>query len=99
MLKATIKLYFDHNIPKSAAALSYHLTMTFFPLLICLYALFGQNYLTALRVFGFVKQFLTEHAANVYIQDMADLIAVRKGLTGLTFYPLYVLDVSTLKWE
>ena len=42
---------------------------------------------------------LTEHAASVYIQDMADMIAVRKGLTGLTFYPLYVLDVSTLKWE
>ena len=42
---------------------------------------------------------LTEHAASVYIQDMADLVAVRKGLTGLTFYPLYVLDVSTLKWQ
>lgn len=41
---------------------------------------------------------LTENAANVYIQDMADLVAVRKGLTGLTFYPLYVLDVSTLTW-
>ena len=42
---------------------------------------------------------LTENAANVYIQDMADMVAVRKGLTGLQFYPLYVLDVSTLKWE
>ena len=42
---------------------------------------------------------LTENAANVYIQDMADLVAVRKGLTGLTFYPIYVLDVSTLAWE
>ncbi len=42
---------------------------------------------------------LTENAANVYIQDMADLVAVRKGLSGLTFYPLYVLDVSTLFWE
>ncbi|MBR3396289.1 MAG: ABC transporter substrate-binding protein [Lachnospiraceae bacterium] len=41
---------------------------------------------------------LTENAANVYIQDMADLVAVRKGLSGLTFYPLYVLDVSTLYW-
>ena len=29
---------------------------------------------------------------------MADLVAVRKGLDGLTFYPLYVLDVSTLGW-
>ena len=41
---------------------------------------------------------LTENAANVYLQDMADLVAVRKGLEGLTFYPLYVLDVSTLYW-
>ena len=41
---------------------------------------------------------LTENAANVYLQDMADLVAVRSGLEGLTFYPLYVLDVSTLSW-
>ena len=42
---------------------------------------------------------LTENAANVYLQDMADLVAVRKGLDGLTFYPLYVLDVSLLGWS
>ena len=42
---------------------------------------------------------LTENAANVYLQDMADLVAVRNGLTGLTFYPIYVLDVSALSWE
>ena len=42
---------------------------------------------------------LTEHAANVYIQDMAEMTAVRKGLAGLTFYPMYVLDVSALKWQ
>ena len=42
---------------------------------------------------------LTENAANVYLQDMADLVALRAGLTGLTFYPIYVLDVSTLSWE
>ena len=42
---------------------------------------------------------LTENAANVYIQDMADLVAVRTGLEGLTFYPIYVLDVSLLHWN
>ena len=42
---------------------------------------------------------LTENAANVYLQDMADLVAVRSGLEGLTFYPIYVLDVSLLSWE
>ncbi|MBR6258979.1 MAG: ABC transporter substrate-binding protein, partial [Oscillospiraceae bacterium] len=41
---------------------------------------------------------LTENAANVYLQDMADLVAVRSGVEGLTFYPLYVLDVSALYW-
>ena len=42
---------------------------------------------------------LTENAANAYIQDLADLVAVRKGLTGLTFYPIYVLDLSTVRYE
>ncbi len=37
---------------------------------------------------------LTENAANVYIQDLADLVAVRKGVEGVTFYPIYVLDLS-----
>jgi len=41
---------------------------------------------------------LAENAANVYIQDLADLVAVRKGLEGLRFYPIYVLDLSTLEW-
>lgn len=41
---------------------------------------------------------LTENAANVYIQDLADLVAVRKGLEGLQFYPIYVLDLSTVGW-
>ncbi len=42
---------------------------------------------------------LTKNAANVYIQDLADLVAVRKGLTGLQFYPIYVLDLSTIRYE
>ena len=41
---------------------------------------------------------LTENAANVYIQDLADLVAVRKGLEGVTFYPIYVLDLSTIHY-
>ena len=41
---------------------------------------------------------LTENAANVYIQDLADLVAVRKGLEGVTFYPIYVLDLATIRY-
>lgn len=41
---------------------------------------------------------LTANAANVYIQDLADLVAVRRGLEGVRFYPIYVLDLSGMRW-
>jgi peptide/nickel transport system substrate-binding protein len=41
---------------------------------------------------------LTVNAANVYIQDMADLVAVRAGLEGLQFYPIYVMDLATVRY-
>lgn len=41
---------------------------------------------------------LSANAANVYIQDLADLVAVRKGLEGVRFYPIYVLDLSGIRW-
>ena len=42
---------------------------------------------------------LAENAANVYLQDMADLVAVRKGLEGVRFYPIYALDLAGLVWD
>ena len=41
---------------------------------------------------------LAENAANVYIQDMADFVAERDGLAGPSFYPIYVLDLSTIHY-
>ena len=52
-----------------------------------------------IKLYKQLEENLTRNAASVFLQDMADLVAVRKGLTGLTFYPLYVLDVSTLSWS
>lgn len=46
-----------------------------------------------------MERILTEEAANVYIQDLYSLVAVNPGLEGLTFYPVYVLDVSTIGWK
>ena len=45
-----------------------------------------------------VETCLTENAANVYIQDLADLVALRSNLDGLNFYPIYVLDLSTVHY-
>ncbi len=39
---------------------------------------------------------LTNEAANVYLQDMAELVALNNKYAGYEFYPLYVLDVSKL---
>ena len=41
---------------------------------------------------------LTETAANVYIQDMADFVVMKQNLDGYHFYPLYVMDLSTLHY-
>jgi len=42
---------------------------------------------------------LAETAANVYIQDMCELVAIREGYAGYEFYPLYIQDFSKLYIE
>lgn len=42
------------------------------------------------------EEILTQDAANVYIQDIAELVVIRDGYAGYEFYPLYVQDVSKL---
>lgn len=39
---------------------------------------------------------LTQDAANVYIQDIAELVALNKKYAGYEFYPLYVQDISKI---
>ncbi|MBR5382447.1 MAG: YihY/virulence factor BrkB family protein, partial [Clostridia bacterium] len=58
-------IYNESQIPKASAAMSYYLTMTFFPLIICLYALFGQSYDTAVRLLDYIRRFLTPDAAEM----------------------------------
>ena len=43
-----------------------------------------------------MEEILAEKAANVYIQDLANLVAVRDKFDGYTFYPLYVQDMSKM---
>lgn len=51
------------------------------------------------ELFKQMETILAEEAANVYIQDLYDMVAVNPYLEGLTFYPMYVLDFSTLSWN
>ena len=40
------------------------------------------------------QRILAEEAAAVYVQDPCDLVGMRSDLTGYTFYPIYVMDLS-----
>lgn len=43
------------------------------------------------------EEILTNEAANVYIQDLPEFVAINKKFTGYTFYPLYAQDISKIK--
>lgn len=42
------------------------------------------------------EKILSKEAANVYIQDLPEFVAVNKKYAGYEFYPLYVQDISKL---
>jgi len=50
------------------------------------------------QLFKRCLEILSETAANVYTQDLADFVAINPELEGFEFYPLYVMDMSTLHW-
>ena len=54
---------------------------------------------TQVEMYKKAEKVLAEEACNVYIQAPADLVAMRKGLKGMEFYPLYVLDLAPLYWD
>ncbi|MCL2122206.1 MAG: ABC transporter substrate-binding protein [Clostridiales bacterium] len=45
-----------------------------------------------------LETILTEQAANVYIQDLCDYIAIRSGIGGYLPYPLYIIDMAALRY-
>ncbi len=49
-------------------------------------------------LFKQAERILTEEAANVYIQDLADFVLIKSDLDGYQFYPLYVMDLSTVHY-
>ena len=42
------------------------------------------------------QSILTQTAANVYIQDLADFVVTQPNVAGYEFYPLYVMDLSNV---
>ena len=53
---------------------------------------------TQTEAYKAMEKMLTEDAANLYIQDMADFVAIRPDLQGYTFYPIYAQDLAKLHY-
>ena len=43
------------------------------------------------------QKILSDTAANVYLQDLADFVALDPEFTGYEFYPLYAVDFSKIR--
>jgi len=46
------------------------------------------------NMYKLLQEILAKDAANVYLQDLCDLVAISTDLDGYEFYPLYVMDLS-----
>lgn len=73
-LKNFIKIYTDNQLPTASAALSYYFTMTFFPLIICLYTMLGNSYDRAVRVVHFLDSFFAEETLDL-VYDFLNYVA------------------------
>ena len=47
--------------------------------------------------FKLCLELLCDDAANVYIQDLPEFVALNKNYTGYVFYPMYVIDVAKIR--
>ena len=48
------------------------------------------------KSFKEAQKILSDTAANVYIQDLADYVVLNPEFTGYEFYPLYAADFSKI---
>ncbi len=89
VMREIARLYGEKKIPRAAAALSYYLTMTAFPLIICLYSLLGNNYVKALQVVEFLGEFLSAETTRtiksflIYVSRSHSTAMFIAGLTVL----------------
>lgn len=91
-LQRLAQLCAKNRLTTSAAALSYYLTLTFFPLLICLYTMLGSSYGKAAALLEVGKGLLAPDTA-VLLHDFLDYVA-RNHNNAMLFAGLLLLVSS-----
>lgn len=73
-----IRICSQNQLSIASAALSYYFTMTFFPLIICLYTMLGNSYERALRILQFTRSFVSEETMELF-ESFLDYVAANNS--------------------
>lgn len=68
------RLYTESRLPMAAAALSYYITMTFFPIVICIYTMLGNSYDKMLNLLELLSRVLPERSVD-YVERFLDYVS------------------------
>ncbi len=78
-IRCFTRIYTVRRIPRASAALSYYLTMTFFPLIICLYTLLGNSYDKAMSVLRFTDHLMASETVE-FLEDFLYYVAENNSM-------------------
>lgn len=92
--QAVARLYTEKRVTRAAAAMSYYLTMTIFPLIICLYSLLGRNYSKVIEILDLADKFLTTQTSN-FLNEFLVYVASSNNTAMLTAGLVVVISSSS----
>ena len=92
-LERIAEIYTAKKIARASAALSYYLTMTFFPLIICLYTMLGSSYDRVVLMMDFVRGFISAETAG-YLEEFLRYVAENNN-KAMMFGSLAILVTSS----
>ena len=62
-------------------------------------AIAATNDVEQTHLYKQLELILADRAANLYIQDLCDIVAINEDISGFVFYPQYVLDLARLRFN
>ena len=91
-VRTFVSIFNGNRLTRAADALSYYLTMTFFPVVIVLYTLMGNSYDKAMRIVDFAENLMAEETIN-FVREFLAYVALNNS-TAMMVAGLTVLITS-----
>lgn len=87
------KIYLNNRLSVSAAGLSYYLTMTLFPIVICIYTMLGNNYERAMDVLDLLARVFPEKTLSI-AEDFLEYVSENYSVL-MMFLALSVILITS----